>query len=95
MNYINICKGTHRRQVHIASLHEFFHSRVGYEIFHDKLVFKLYTIDYQGKSISPTHINSGWYEIQLVAEIELGKYLIDEDESNEDQLVIYFEDKIE
>ena len=46
------------------------------------------------KCYKPTFNNSGWLHIFFPFQIEAGKYLIDEDESNEDQIVFYLTDKL-
>jgi hypothetical protein len=62
---------------------------------HEKIVLSRVGIDHVGKCYKVTKKNSGWAMIGVSLEnYETGKFLIDEEESNEDELVVYFEDKI-
>lgn len=62
--------------------------------YHNKIVFTKPTIDYNGKTIHPSKAYSTYYYTQLAIGIDPGKYPIDPDESNEDVIVVYKEDKI-
>lgn len=70
-----------------------------YMLYSDKLVLSVSGMDYRGTTFKFTNTNYEWYQCTVCLsdgrQIELGKFLIDEDESNEDEIVIYFEDKID
>lgn len=52
-------------------------------------------MSYTGKLFKPSKGLSGWYGVSIKSDFtEVGKYLIDKDESNEDKIVIYLEDKV-
>lgn len=81
----------------IISDDKFFNDPVIVEIFHDKVVFKHPTIDYQKSYYNPTKNEKYNSYIFFVVDdtLQEGEFPVDQDESNEDRLVIYFEDKIE
>jgi len=56
----------------------------------EKIIIKEIGIDYVGKTYV---INNK--KLNIYAEIKPGHYPIDEDESNDNQIVFYFEDRIE
>jgi hypothetical protein len=65
------------------------------EIHEDKILFKIVTIDTTTKYFKTCKLQFGWKSLNHTHfYIEKGKYMIDEDETNEDQLVIYLEDKV-
>ncbi len=95
-NQISIRETKHDTR-RIATINPFFKESIVINIETTKVIFSKPMLDYTGKivkfspySTHPTyicHINSN--------RLEKGVYVIDEEESNEDQVVIYFEDKIE
>ena len=53
------------------------------------------TLDYLGKAFTPQKQKNGWWRIVLTSEhLSNGKYIIDEYQSTEDELVIHLKDKI-
>jgi len=60
----------------------------------DRTIIKEPTIDYSGKLYSVVNPPNKSPIIHIVAEIPLGHYPIDNEESEECLLVFYFEDKI-
>ena len=74
----------------------FFKTPVVCNISDDKIEFIRPTMESSIKEIRFTDGKDGWYRTSISAEdVPTGKFLIDEDESNEDRIVIYFEDIIE
>ncbi len=59
----------------------------------EKLIIKRRGIDYAGKVLKPVKMLNATH-LNISSPIPLGTYKIDTDESNVDQLVIYYEDKI-
>lgn len=97
MEYIRINNHTNRNYVIVYSNNDFFKTdSIIYKYGHEKITFKIPTIDYRGKLLKPVLCDSvKWRHLTIKNEyLELGKYKIDPDESNEDQVVIYYEDKI-
>ena len=65
--------------------------------YEDKLIITVPTIDYSGHQCKTSSVNckDGFGKVDFNdTVIPKGTYLIDEEESNEDKLVIYLEDKI-
>lgn len=56
----------------------------------EKIVIAKATIDYTGKTYKATKKGSGWVTFQIQAELPLGKFEFDADETNEDSVVIYY-----
>lgn len=94
MNYIQIYtayNGKHRRiMVHPP----FFAGNEHYILknINGGLQFTRPTIDYNGKvlkaTLQPPHNNQ--FAFQVSADYPMGKFIIDEHESNEDKIVVYF-----
>ena len=62
----------------------------------DKIVITRPALDYTGKTLQPHDHHNGWRSISINDErVAVGRYHIDEEESDEDQLVIYLDDKID
>ncbi len=76
---------------------KFFDEPVIVEVKFDKIIFTHPTIDYQGPYYNPSKnekYNS--YVFFVINDyLQEGEFPIDMDESDEDHIVIYFEDKIE
>lgn len=68
-------------------------------VFYDRIEITVPTIDYNGKMFKTSHNNKGindWMITTILNDkINAGKFLIDEDESNEDIVVMYFEDQLD
>ena len=60
----------------------------------EKISLNRIGIDFVGKHHKVTNNTFGWAMTSISADLEDGKYEIDEDESNDDSIVAYFEDKI-
>ncbi len=63
----------------------------------EKITIKIPEMDYRGGAYTPRAPNkrpSGKTVMIITDTLPFGKFLIDEDESNEDQVVVYFEDQI-
>lgn len=75
----------------IYSLSDFFNSKVYVENHNTHAIFKKPDIDFNGKSYKPTKRKSGFMLTVSNNNLPSGQYSIDPEESNEDQIVIYFE----
>ena len=47
-------------------------------------------IDYNGKTYKLNKMKSGWYGTTLQMQLPLGKFLFDDEESTEDELIAYY-----
>jgi len=88
---ISVTKHTGINQVHISSKSNFFD---GYLIIKDdgeSLTFTKPTIDYNGKMYKPKFYKKAQnYITAIVSEMPLGKFDFDDEESTEDELVVYY-----
>lgn len=86
---ININKSD--RGFRLNTTHDFFKNEyLIVEITEDKIIFKIPTIDYNGKQLKTYNQGSTVNAISLYSDfIKEGKYFPDE-ESTEDELIIYF-----
>ena len=92
--HIDIKKGgTYIYSRNICSALPFFSESIICVSLHDRLVFAKPTLDYSGKQYKPSLIKQE-YKFTLPFELPIGKFKIDEEESNEDCIVVYFKDKI-
>lgn len=48
------------------------------------------SIDYNGKTYKLNKMNNGWYGTTLQMQLPLGKFLFDDEESTEDELIAYY-----
>ena len=91
-NVIAIYKHTNRGGRHLnCNSSKLFKAgeRYACKVSHDRIVFELANIFTQGK----THLMSPVKAICIIApDVVIGRYLICEEESSEDKIVIYFED---
>ena len=64
-------------------------------VYYDKIVFKRIGLSYEGKNIHwASTQNHGWSSFGLNNELlKVGCFFIDEEESNEDVKVVYWEDE--
>lgn len=72
----------------------FFHEPVIAKIFYDRLEFTHPNLDYRGPLHEPYKIKDrqGWVSFGITSyDIPLGSFEIDEDESNEDLIIVYFD----
>lgn len=76
----------------IYSRNEFFKARVAVEIHEDYMIFKHEYIDDIGKTYKPFLSNrkANGYVINIRETMPVGIFSIQLDESNEDELVVYF-----
>lgn len=96
MEYINICNNSSRfenKSNSISSKNSLFKEDiiVKYDENEKKITFTLATIDYTGKTKKATVAGSGWYSLFINEDLPRGRHFVDEEESNEDQLVVYFD----
>ena len=88
---INIQKASHRRQVQVQSNSKFFSEDVLVSVDEESIRFTKPSLDYRGKTHKPKELKSGWYTFCIVAELPITKNLeFDDEESTEDELVVYY-----
>ena len=81
-------KHTHNRQTHISSKSNFFADEVYIKHNNGRIEFGRVGITYEGKRYK-FHKTNGTYHSAIVAELPIGEFDFDEDESNEDVVVVY------
>lgn len=81
-------KHTHNRQTHISSKSFFFADGVSIKENNGRIEFSRVGITYVGKRYK-FHNTNGTYHSAIVAELPIGEFYFDEDESNEDVVVVY------
>jgi hypothetical protein len=89
---INICNiSTRQNGRHISSKSNFFNQPIIIKFSTEKIEFIRVGIDYQGKI---RHFSfdkkAGQYHGTVLFEAPVGKFISDEDDSNEDVIVFYF-----
>ncbi len=91
---IRINNGSKINHFFISSNHDFFKAEyVIVKVEYERLIFTIPTIDYNGKMLkSNIHFNDDrWRHFTVVSELLItGKFYIDEEESDEDKLVVYY-----
>lgn len=90
---INIQKGNRLNQRQIQSNSSFFTANedIIVRVDNERIYFSKPTIDYNGKTIKPKAIKSGWVNFHIVADLPITKKLeFDGEESTEDELVVYY-----
>ena len=93
-NYIIIYKVGSQRQIRAKG--EMFSYDVVVDVYPDMVTFTEHTIDNLKKASSFCETNSGWYQCTITSDIlPHGKFKVDEEESREGYLVVYYEDVIE
>lgn len=93
-NAITIYKGGVPRNniFELVTKSNFFKERILIKKYHDKIEFKHIDISYRGKTNKFTFSKKrNYYHTKLSIELPLGKFKFDEEESNEDIIVIYFD----
>lgn len=85
---ITTFKHTHNRQIHISSRSSFFADEVYIKENNGRIEFGRVGITYEGKRYK-FHKTNGAYHSAIVAELPIGKFEFDEDESSEDVVVVY------
>lgn len=97
MNYIivnGIKKNPKRKS--ITSSHTLFRLPLVVDVSDDKIEFTEYTIDNLKEPLKPTKASGNYYQISVYDyRLPCGKFEIDEDESEEGKIVVYFEDLLE
>lgn len=91
---VSVSEGSRYGQKQIASNSNFFKTeRVIVKVFENENCVKFIraTIDYNGKTYKPQEQND-YFHFQILAEIPLGKFEFDADESDEDVVTIYYPD---
>jgi hypothetical protein len=93
-----ICISKHQNSAYsqIASTNDFFKPNTKYTVRFDgaKIIVRVAPFDHKGRTYSAYHTTGAWTTFAVSFIIPHGHYKIDEDESNQDQIVIYLEDKI-
>jgi hypothetical protein len=80
-----------RRDKKLVTNHPFFAQEVVVKIKHDSMIFYRPTLDGTARTQKP-HFGSGSYRLSIASEdIEAGEWTMDEDESNEDRIVLYYD----
>lgn len=86
--HLTFSKHTRNSCTHVYTKHRFFEDYFIYEVKQDCVIFKHVTIDYQGKVLKMSK-EADLYTGAVAAKIPYGNYE-PSDESNEDQLIIYY-----
>jgi hypothetical protein len=89
---IHIFKGTRYNQRQIRTKSIFFkpNEDIILKVGENKVTFKKPSIDYNGKTYVPRSTSSGWVSFMVAAELPYGFFDFDLEESNIDQIVVYF-----
>lgn len=95
LNYLNISKRKDKYNTYNFTFKDdWFKNSFIIQVDEYKVVFKRVGIDYEGKYYQASYSNYGWYGFQCVKEyIKEGSFYFDEEESNEDIKIAYFEDE--
>lgn len=89
-DYITICK-TGTNQKRISSKSDFINGQMIVKIDVEKIVFKRAGIDYNGKSyLAKPNKKTKYIHIGVIVDLPTGKFYFDDDDSNEDIKVVYF-----
>jgi len=89
-DFIKVYPRVSSNQVGICTKNTFFSSgEIVVEATYEKIVFRKPTLE-STRVHKCTPDASNWYRINIVADIPIGTYLIDKEDSNEDELVVYF-----
>jgi hypothetical protein len=91
--YINIAMGGRQCDRLLSSNSIFFETKAHYiiKINEEKIVISKATIDYEGKTYKATALNGkGWISFSVIADLPLGKFSFDADETNQDAVTIYY-----
>ena len=89
--------GHYRDRFKISSNHPFFHVDTVYAKADEECItFTIPTIDDAKRGYTPVRIkNSAWTSFTIVNEhLEPGKFVMDEEESDEDSIVVYFKEQL-
>lgn len=94
-DYVNIYKFDFTDRYNISSKNEMFNNEDLIIVFTDDYIkFSVPTIDYNGKTHKVYKSNHRAWRLIAIRnrEMPVGKFYFDEEESNEDELILYFED---
>lgn len=69
---------------------KFFDTPVVFEFTDEYIRITKPELDYSGKTIKMYKQNSGWYGATINKDLPIGKFLFDEEDSNEDELIAYY-----
>ena len=87
---IVVSKAQKNHQLHITSKSKWFeYDYILFKIKEDYISITKPNLDYRGKFQKPTK-QGDFYHLTITGELPLGKFEFDEDDSNEDELVIYY-----
>lgn len=98
-NYINIYRhiesNPQSSNFNFSVKNSWFNKPFSIFVFYDRIEFKRTGTYYEGKNIHcAAHSNYGWYTFGLNNELlKVGCFYFDEEESNEDIKVVYWEDE--
>jgi uncharacterized protein involved in high-affinity Fe2+ transport len=93
--YINISKRkTGYSYYYLSFKNSFFNDNEFFiEIDENKIIFNRAHIDFQGRTYKATKIRYDWFYFGYSSEfLRVGSFYIDQEESNNDRIVVYFED---
>ena len=85
---VSLLRYNNGRQMHLWSKSHFFKNDLVVKVAGDAIVFKVATLD--DRKTQKATFQDGFYRLTILAQAENGTFYFDEDESNEDQAVIYF-----
>lgn len=91
-DYISISKGHRDDHRQITTNSKFFvaDEYIIVEVNDNKIKFIKPDIDYLGKAYKIKSRHSNWVGFTIVADLPMGKFQCDKDETNEDEMVIYY-----
>lgn len=93
IGYISITNATHVNQRSIGTKSKFFvpNEEIIVDVKWDKIVFRKPDFSYTGKTHKMVSLKNGWVFFSIVADLPLGKFEFDPDESNMDEMVVYLQ----
>jgi len=93
--HISICRRGFVDSYAISSTNDFLKNKqVKVSFFDDKLIISIPSLDWSGKSYVPCSTGKNCFSFAVNSDnIRIGKFPIDIEESNEDNLVIYYENE--
>ncbi len=96
MNYIKVNQHkTNKKRKQVTSSHSVFKLPFVVTVSDDKIQFTEYTIDNPKEPLKPIKASEGYYQVSVYDyRLPCGKFEIDEEESEEGKIVVYYEDLI-
>lgn len=74
----------------IQSKSKFFSEPIKYKVTESEIIFEKPTPMYNGRTVKPQKMQSGWWSFQIVAEdVPMNKFAFDEDSNNECVIICY------